>query len=683
MSIVIECQGCRHKIKVASGTLVNCRCSDCSSKKIKVFFDGELSRKCGVCKQYSEIVSGQEIDSFHKCKDFETHKSFHFIFSRKIISEKFLPNKFYSPGEKESSVPEVVKKTRTIFFVFIGQLGYEILNSQGWIRKLKFEHPEIEIGIASRANVKFLYGESCDIYLDFTLLFSKHESISNSGDKFSKEEKGEIEKRITESCTTSDIKIYWSQERFQEFKGINWGIIRDGQYHWIRNGEVLHLQKWERITLEQKEYAKNKSILYSRFPKLLTEDYVVLQDRVGQEGWGQESYPIKTWLSIIKRVVDSGKLVVLIGYSPYKKKDSFSRFYQKEFQNLPGVINVSEFLTKHIEENLLYQAIILKRAYFWLGICGSIFLLPLLLGIDSYALSAERTDADVLDLEASVWNELFYSELGTTLTLFHAKLTGDEAENILEREGFFEKLKPERPKQFDNRNISFMPRLPKNENKEEIPVVTFCMNRFFYTKYCWTRLHMNSKIHFDQYVIDNGSLDETREWLLKNRRSFKKIILNKTNIGLKSSIEKVLPYINSEFLILGSNDLEPVTSNIIGILYDFWEKTKGEFLFSPIISGIRSKIDIEKDITIHGYKAQIVDKTGSCLQVIPIKLLKQYLSQATEWRANQFCTFCAKKGVKNLYLTDAVINHFETSEGQIKRYPDYPVRNEIGKIYKR
>ena len=62
------------------------------------------------------------------------------------------------------------------FFVFVGEWGYEILSSHGWLRKFKAKHPKVTIGVASRAGAEFLYEDACDIYVDikefiFQILF--------------------------------------------------------------------------------------------------------------------------------------------------------------------------------------------------------------------------------------------------------------------------------------------------------------------------------------------------------------------------------------------------------------------------------------------------------------------------------------------------------------------------------
>lgn len=286
-------------------------------------------------------------------------------------------------------------KNSITFFVFIGEFGYEILSSHGWLRLLKSKYPNFKIGIASRGGVEFLYEDGCDIYVDITDILIKY--ISESfGVNISNEDKQKIHKRCSDVCKGYIINIIYSNQRY--FKnGIEYctGHVRDHN--------SLQKQRFKLLTLSK--YQKEKDFIIGKFPELSTKKYVVLHDRRRDRSWGRTKVGEDIWKYIINRLIKSDYLVVLIGYRPYKNKDAYSIFYKDDFKKILGTINISDFLNDNINNNILYQALIIQNAQFYLGIWGSAGYLPPLLGVDSYLLSLGRKNFGQIKNETSLWNK--------------------------------------------------------------------------------------------------------------------------------------------------------------------------------------------------------------------------------------------------------------------------------------
>lgn len=287
-----------------------------------------------------------------------------------------------------------IKKRSITFFVFLGEFGYEILSSHGWLRLLKSRLPDFKIGVASRGGVEFLYEDCCDIYVDITDILSRYES-DMFGVNISENDKIEIHKRL--SLVSKGYKLYIA---YSNLKYCENGILY-GKFS-IRDSNQLKAQKFKLLTLSK--YKKEQEYILNNFPELSSNKYVVLHDRRRDFSWGRTSIDEKTWKEIIDRLISSGLFIVLVGYKPYKIKDSYSIFYKDEFKNIPGVINISDFLDANINNNILYQAIVLQNAKFFLSVWGSIGCLPPLFGVDSYMVTIQRKEFSVINKEAELWN---------------------------------------------------------------------------------------------------------------------------------------------------------------------------------------------------------------------------------------------------------------------------------------
>ena len=178
---------------------------------------------------------------------------------------------------------------------------------------------------------------------------------------------------------------------------------------------------------------------------------------------------------------------------------------------------------------------------------------------------------------------------------------------------------------------------------------------------------------FDHFVIDNGSTDGTKEWLLENGHRFKVIVRNEKNLGVGNAIMQMVMLAKQHeysWFITGSNDVEVLTNDFIRKMYEFWKMTKGQYIFSPEIGGITHIIKVLEKTCIEGYNVEVVDVTGGVYMACPTSLLEDYLASTGMWRANDLCRFAAKKDIKNLYLSDLKVTHYETTAGQMRRYPD-------------
>lgn len=542
----------------------------------------------------------------------------------------------------------------TYFFVFVGEWGYELLSSHGWLRKLKYEHPEIKIGVASRAGVEFLYEDACDVYVDITDVLAKYRSHM-FGVRLSEKDRKIVEDRCTKAADGKCDGINYSNASWNYY-GISYGRPIGKATRAVRDSKPLNRQLWKQLTLKGLEAERRE--IEEAFPDLLNSDYIIVQDRYREVGWGKRSYDASTWKAILSHLVDIGYHPVLIGYEHWKLQDAKSIFTNDEFKNIPGTLNITDFLTDHLERNLAYQAVLFKHAQFWLGVYGSASMLAPLLGTKSYVLSADRAKVARQEWDESGWREPF-RRCGGSLEYINTLLTEESVMLQLKSKKLGNQTNP--------KSYSI------ESKKNRVAVFSLCWNRLHYTKHCFNSLWEKAGMDFDHFVIDNGSTDGTKEWLLENEHRFKGIIRNEENLGIGNAIMQMVMLAKQQgydWFMTGSNDIEILTDDFIKKMYEFWKMTKGQYIFSPEIGGITHIIKVLEKTCIEGYNVEVVDATGGVYIACPTSLLEDYLASTSIWRANDLCRFAAKKGIKNLYLSDLKVTHYEMTAGQMRRYPD-------------
>lgn len=534
------------------------------------------------------------------------------------------------------------------FFVFTGEWGYEILWSHGWLRRLKKKYPETFIGIASRAGVEFLYEDACNAYVDITDILASYTSTMY-GLELKTEDAVRVETRCRKVVGRKSVNFIYSSKEWINF-GIMYGPGRPGT-SLVRDPALLALQEWKELKLHGMDQEREE--IEKIFPGLLSSEYIIVQDRRREGGWGPESYSAETWKAILKELSARYKLV-LIGYKPWKQRDAVSIFYEeKEFENIPNTVNASKFLSERLKRNLAYQAVLFKHAQFWIGVWGSASMLAPILGVKSYVLSAGRGSVGKQQRDFYAWRGSF-AKCGGAIEYINTDLT---------TESVIASLKA----------AKISAKIAKIKDADRVAVINICWNRFLYTKHCLNSLFSNAGMQFDHYIIDNGSTDETEEWLAANKHFFKRIIRNETNLGIGNAMVQIVKLMEKEghkWCIIGPNDADILSQDFVKMMLQFWKLSGGKYLFAPSFTGIGHKPRVRKNFEISHIKVQSIGTSGCVYVAHSVSLLKEFLEFAGLWRARDFCNFAAAKGMENLYLTDVSAKHFETTANQMIRYPD-------------
>lgn len=92
-------------------------------------------------------------------------------------------------------------------------------------------------------------------------------------------------------------------------------------------------------------------------------------------------------------------------------------------------------------------------------------------------------------------------------------------------------------------------------NQIDICIVTY--NRLEYLKKCINSIIASTSIKYRIFVIDDGSIDGTKEWLIKqqNRGLIFDVILNKKNLGTATNFNIVIDKSTTPFFVMCNDDM--------------------------------------------------------------------------------------------------------------------------------
>lgn len=228
----------------------------------------------------------------------------------------------------------------------------------------------------------------------------------------------------------------------------------------------------------------------------------------------------------------------------------------------------------------------------------------------------------------------------------------------------------------------------------KIAILTLTRDRLPYTQHCFGVLRKKAGHPYDHYVIDNGSQDGTADWLNENKEDFKKITLHKENLGIAIAINRALNIIASrrnhyDLIIKIDNDCEVVSDDILIHLIDAFESlgAGSKRLLSPRVEGIRQPNRIEHR-KVGKWTLGITGHIGGIFLAAPARVYRRFrvpenlpLAKGFD---NSICRWMRKRRGLIGYIEELVVNHFETTAGQMKRFPDYFKRQivEVNTPYK-
>lgn len=220
----------------------------------------------------------------------------------------------------------------------------------------------------------------------------------------------------------------------------------------------------------------------------------------------------------------------------------------------------------------------------------------------------------------------------------------------------------------------------------KIAIYTLTRDRLEYTKHCFKTLKNKAGYEYDHFVLDNGSSDGTQDWLVENESMFKKIVLCDSNLGISDGSNTILDIIyetdDYDLIIKMDNDCEVISDNIlIDIVNVFSSKKTNNWVLSPRVTGIINQPKRGYKANINNYEIGLTSIVGGLFHIVKAETYKKYkypIELPKAWgQDDHFCDWLHKNHGITGYIEDIIVNHYETTNGQAERFPDYFKRKKI------
>jgi glycosyltransferase involved in cell wall biosynthesis len=176
---------------------------------------------------------------------------------------------------------------------------------------------------------------------------------------------------------------------------------------------------------------------------------------------------------------------------------------------------------------------------------------------------------------------------------------------------------------------------------------------------------------FDHYVLDNGSLDGTQDWL-RNEYAPKHVEIVNGNIGVCRGINRLLEKAKGyDWYVKFDNDCELTVENT---LRDSLQSD--EWILSPQIHGLLGPVAVQEETFVGQLRVGRTNLLGGIFMAVPGWVFNngyRHNEQNPIWGMDDdnIVKWFHEQGGKVGYMLDYPAWHYETTDGQKMRYPAY------------
>jgi glycosyltransferase involved in cell wall biosynthesis len=217
-----------------------------------------------------------------------------------------------------------------------------------------------------------------------------------------------------------------------------------------------------------------------------------------------------------------------------------------------------------------------------------------------------------------------------------------------------------------------------------IAIYTLTRDRLFYTQHCFETLRRKAGWVYDHFVVDNGSTDGTVEYLRgeMNGGRIRECRFNAENLGNQGGNNQAVKMIGTHYdlTVRMDNDCEVVTDGILDKIVQLFMALddRHRCIISPRVIGIVNQPQRSYEETWGGFRIGFVARVGGIFRVCPTGVLSQFhwpeAGHSKVFGEEMVCDWFWKGFGRVAYAEDLVVNHFETTDGQARRYPEYHAR---------
>jgi len=210
----------------------------------------------------------------------------------------------------------------------------------------------------------------------------------------------------------------------------------------------------------------------------------------------------------------------------------------------------------------------------------------------------------------------------------------------------------------------------------KIAVLTLTRDRLEYTKHCFASLREFAGCDFDHLVLDQGSTDGTWEWLAEE---YEPAMAHReeSNMGISRGLNWLLGVFDHgadyDVVVKFDNDCELTQPNtlrdVARLAYE------GGCLLSPRILGLTNPPSPTRELRIGDETILDVPQIGGIFLAAPAWVYDEFRYSESNpiWGGDdvEICAWFRAQGGTCGYVKRLEAWHYEGTEGQRDRYPDY------------
>ncbi len=210
-----------------------------------------------------------------------------------------------------------------------------------------------------------------------------------------------------------------------------------------------------------------------------------------------------------------------------------------------------------------------------------------------------------------------------------------------------------------------------------VAVLSLTRDRLDYTKHCFASLHEYAGIAFDHFVLDQASEDGTQHWL-EHEYDPHTLALSPDNIGICKGLNVLIAEADLaddyDIIVKYDNDCElmqPNTLRDVCALVD-----EGGCILSPRIMGLRNPPRPFRELAIGDETILDVPQIGSIFMAVPAWVYGEFHYDESKMIYDDvdICAWWRGRGGTCGYVKRLAAWHYETTDGQHERYPEYFAR---------
>lgn len=215
-----------------------------------------------------------------------------------------------------------------------------------------------------------------------------------------------------------------------------------------------------------------------------------------------------------------------------------------------------------------------------------------------------------------------------------------------------------------------------------IAVLSLTRDRLAYSKHCFATLQEKAGCKYDHWVLDNGSEDDTPDWLEEQGDFF--VGYSDENLGLTPALNLLLDLCDPsqydaqyDVIVRFDNDCEVIQPDtlrtVCEVAYEY------EAIVAPRVLGLLNPPAIIGQVQAGEHVIEETAILGGIFMAIPASLFSEHGFRYDEtmptWTGDEaIVPWWRARGGTAGYLKGWAVNHYETTEGQRKRYPEYEQR---------